>query len=159
MAPALKLAAQNHFLVAAADVAQARAVPWVADDTSLRPFFIARTAVLVGDLKPGGLDLSLRFTAGLRGHAEEIAEALEARRGDALKALATALQGTNPKAEPGRARLFEGLAAALKAARVERNDREVVVSGALPSVEPLGALAVDAVDAVQCASARLVSVN
>src|SRR5262245_43661360 len=73
LAPALKLAAQNHFLVAAADVSVAREVPWLAGDSSLRPFFIARTAVLVGDLTANGIDFNLRLTTGLRGHAEEVA--------------------------------------------------------------------------------------
>jgi prepilin-type processing-associated H-X9-DG protein len=160
LAPALKLAAaEKHFLVAAIDMAQARQVPWVADDSTLRPFFIARTAVLVGDLKPTGLAVSLRLTAGLRGHAEEIAEAMETRRGEAVKRFAELLKLVNPKTEPARARLLEGIAEALRSARVERKDREVSAMAAMPSIEPLVFVAVDAVDAVQCAADRLISTN
>jgi hypothetical protein len=159
LVPALKLAAQNHFLVAGADVSVARELPWLAGDSSLRPFFIARTAIFVGDLSPNGIDFSLRVTTGLRGHADEVAEALEARRGDALKTIERTRAALNPKLDPGMARLLDALAAAVKGARLERKDREVIVSGALNSIEPLAVLAVDAVDAVQCAADRAVSVN
>jgi Protein of unknown function (DUF1559) len=160
LSPALSVAAQNHQLVAALNVSHLRHLPIDQSPPWLRPLFDAQLAVVTGDLKPESADLELKLAFARKGHADDGGKALEAVKGEAMKVLESAItELMGDKEGAGRAKILGELVAALKNAKIETKDTQVIASASLKTSGPLATIAQEGIGAFSIASQRTQSQN
>lgn len=157
---ALQLAAEKHQFVAGLNVSSLRNLPIDQAPPAFRPLFDARLATLVGDVKPESAEFSLRVMFSRPGHADEGAKAIEAVRSEALQSLTKLIADLmTDKEAAGRIKILEGIAGAIKDAKIETKDNQVQVAASLKTGGPLAAIAQEGLGAITISSSRAQSQN